>query len=368
MTAKRATNVGLLLLLVLPARPPLSATAGAQVSPSCSREMNRQETASRQFEAGAKRESMNFVLDDARREALSGVKARLEGDPTADALADMHRKWEEWQEFIEQGKTIETIFAELARCTKTGTSGCLNELIERNRNNVRLAGRVADALNDWIKSLGNDTISKAAERVERARGVMQNLTTGAGNLAMDAASGALQNCFSDMERRVEARHDPVDPRSAQPQSPPKPAAPSPAPRNSGGNGGGGSAGGMSAGTVARLAAGGVAAGAGLYVLNEYVKTTQCNQYETEVNSKVNGLIDAVNGLIQCVNASCVSSRQNSVNSAASSLNSTIGSWCTCLGPNAATELSAADKSTIQDLFAQMRSLGVSPGTLPSCFR
>lgn len=368
MTAKNVTTVGLLLLLLLPARSPFSATPSAQMSPSCNREMARQEAALRQFDADAKRESMNFMLDDARRAALSGVKARLEGDPTADGLAEMNQKWEEWQEYIEQGKTIETMLAKLSQCLKAGMKGCLNELLESNRESSRLLGRVNNALNEWIKSLGNDPISKAAERVERASGIMHNLTTQAGNLATGAATGAMQNCFRETERRVEARRDPVDTRSAQPQSPPLSPA-HPAPQKSGGNGGTGSGGGMGARTVAALAAGGVAAGVGVYALNEYAKQAQCNQYETEANSKLNGVIDAVNALLQCgTSASCASSRQSGVNSALSSLNSTIGSWCACLGPDAATELTAEDKASVRDLFSQMRSLGVNPGTLPGCFR
>lgn len=362
MTAKYVTTVGLLLLLLLPARSPFSATPSAQMSATCNAEMARQETALRKFNADAKRESINFTADDVRREALSGMKADLQGDPTAEALAELKERSEEWDEFIEQGKTIDTMLAELSRCMNAGLKGCLNELLEDNLKNSRLAGRVNDALNTWIKSLGNEPISKAVERVDRARGVMQNLTTGAGDLAMGAATGAMKNCFNDMERRVEAQRGEVDLRSAQPSSPPSPPAP-PAPLSSAKSGGG-----MGAGTVAALAAAGVAAGVGVYAANEYAKKAQCNQFEAEMQSRVDSVVNAANAISQCSTVSCVDSRQRTLNSASSDMLSTAGEWCTCLGPDAASELSAEDKATIRGLFSDLRSFGVNPGTLPSCFR
>jgi hypothetical protein len=47
---------------------------------------------------------------------------------------------------------------------------------------------------------------------------------------------------------------------------------------------------------------------------------------------------------------------------------TAGNWCTCLGPDAATELSPEDKAMVRDAFNDLRAAGVNPGSLPSCFR
>ena len=124
--------------------------------------------------------------------------------------------------------------AQISQCLEAGAGGCLNEFIERNRESARLLDRVAEATNAYIESLGNETISNAAARVERARGVLQNLTTRAGNLATGALSGAMQNCFGDFERGVDAGRDPVNTASVQPQPPTQPPTP---PVDLGGNSG-----------------------------------------------------------------------------------------------------------------------------------
>lgn len=229
MTTRYATIGVFGLSFLISATSPFVETARAQMPLSCNQEIARQEAALDQFAIDARRESIDFVLDDARRSALSGVRARLAGNRTSQALEGIRQRWEDWNGFIEQGRTLQAIMAQISQCLAAGAGVCLNELIERNREGARLLDRVAEATNAYIESLGNETISNAAARVERARGVLQNLTTRAGNLATGALSGAMQNCFGDFERGVEAGGDPVDTASVQPQPQPQPPTQPPAP-------------------------------------------------------------------------------------------------------------------------------------------
>ncbi len=258
---------------LISATSPFVETARAQMPASCDQEIARQEAALDQFTIDARRESIGFVLDDARRSALSGVRARLAGNPTFDALEGIRQRWEDWNGFIEQGRTLQAIMAQISQCLEAGAGGCLNELIERNRESARLLDRVAEATNAYIESLGNDTISNAAARVERARGVLQNLTTRAGNLALTGAlSGAMQNCFGDFERAVEAGRDPVDTASVQPQPQPQPPTQPPAPPvDLGGNSGDEPAeAGGGVNPIVPLAVAGGGGIAGYYLLKNYL--------------------------------------------------------------------------------------------------
>jgi hypothetical protein len=265
---------------------------------------------------------------------------------------------------------METMMGELSRClTVGGAGGCLNEITAKAKESTRLLGIANDGFNNWIKSLGDDTISKAAERVEKARSVMQNLGKRAGDMAMDATTGALKNCYNDMERRVQARQQTVDTPSAQLTGPQPPAAPRPpAPRNGGGTSApaaGGGHTGLIVGTAVAAAGGGI----GLYVASEYAKTHKCGTFEAEAQSKVDGITSAVNSLQLCgSNTSCLNSRLPAVNSAASSLSNTVAAWCTCLGPDGAADLSAADRALVGGAIADLRSSGFSTGALEACFR
>jgi hypothetical protein len=177
----------------------------------------------------------------------------------------------------------------------------------------------------------------------------------------------MQNCMQDMEQRVEARsNQEVDLRS-RPGAPPSALTPPTA-----GNGGGssaGSGGGMGAGAIAGLSAAAVGGGTALWYLSEAQKKAQCDALETEAYNKVNAMVNAANAINGCgSNTSCFNTRISAFNNAFSSFNTALGNWCTCLGPNAATELSATEKATFRDMYNEMRRIGVSPGTLPACFR
>ena len=272
MTTRYATIGVFGLTLLISATSPFVETARAQMPASCDQEIARQEAALDQFAIDARRESIDFVLDDARRSALSGVRARLAGNPTFDALEGIKQRWDDWNGFIEQGRTLQAIMAQISQCLEAGAGGCLNELVERNRESARLLDRVADATNAYIESLGNDTISNAAARVERARGVLQNLTMRAGNLALTGAlTGAMKNCFGDFERAVEAGRDPVETASVQPQPQPQPPTQPPAPPvDLGGDSGDAAEAGGGGNPIVPIAVAGGAGVGGYMLLKQYM--------------------------------------------------------------------------------------------------
>jgi hypothetical protein len=355
MTHRFAIVPALLVLLLAPAASPFSARPHAQVSASCSQELGGQEAALRQFNADAKKEALDFAVNDAREAALSGMRKNLEGDPTADALAEMQQKYEDWQEFLERGKTFEAMMADLSRCLTLGAGGCLNEIMAKARESARLLGIANDQFTNWIKSLGNDTISKAVERVEKARSVMQNLGRRAGNMAMDATKGALKNCFEDMQRRVEARKDQVDLRT---QLPPKPPTP----------GNGGSGGGPSVGKAIGVVAAGTAATAGaLIVVPKLLKSASgpdCSPQLATLDNTVSSLVSIAN--TNCgTNLSCLDSVISRANNAIATVIAAAGNVCACTG---ATPIDAQAKAEVRELFAALRDGGFSTGNLPGCFR
>lgn len=367
--ARYAAVVALLFALLAPATSPFSAQPQAQMSASCSQDMAKQDAAMRQFHADANKESIGFLANDVGDAALSGMKKTLEGDPTADAIKEWQQKYDDWREFLDRGKTVETMMGELSRClTLGGAGGCLNEIKAKAKESSRLLGIANDGFNNWIKSLGDDTISKAAERVEKARSVMQNLGKRAGDMAMDATTGALKNCYNDMERRVQARQT-VDTPSAQLTGPQPPAPPRPPSPRTGGGTSAPAAGGGHAGLIVGTAAAATAGGIGLYVASEYQKTHKCGTFLAELQTKVDSLLSAVNSLSACgSNVSCLTSRQSTLNGATSSLANTTASWCACLGPQGVQDMSASDRAALTESINYLRQSGYATSSLDSCFQ
>ena len=206
-----------------------------------------------------------------------------------------------------------------------------------------------------IKALTNATEADL-ELMKSTTARMKTVAQQLGKITRDLAS--LPPCDSTQIRRPES--------NAPPQLPNLPTPP----ENTSGNGsGGGGGGGMGAGSIVGYSAAAVGAGVGAKMLSDYQKKLQCDQYETKVQSDVQNVVNASNAIISCGQSiSCINSRQNTLNNASSGLLATAGEWCNCLGPSATSEISSADKAMLRDLLNQLRGLGVTSGTLPSCFR
>jgi hypothetical protein len=355
MAIRFASVVVLFGLLLVPAASPFTATAQAQVSASCSNEIGKLEAAQRQYNADATKAGVGFITDEVGNAALSGIKKDLAGDPSAAALADMEQKYQEYRESVERGLNYKAVFARLAQCLTTGKSGCLWEITAQSLETSRLSRRVHDALNDWIKSLGNDPISKAVERVEKARSIAENMAQSAGNMAMDAANGALKNCFNDMKQRVEAEKKLVDLRTNLPKSP------------TGTEKGGGKEGksvGKAIVVTSVLAAGTAAALVSIPQLVDSASGPDCSAQKAVMDGALSSLQNAVNNLSLCgSDIGCLTSRQGALTSATSAIANSGGNYCACLGVG--SQASAAERAEFQALAAAAK---VSPGNFPACMR
>ena len=220
MTTRYATIGVFGLSFLISATSPFVETARAQMPPSCDEAIASRQAALDQFGIDAPRESIGFVLDDARRSALSLVRGHLAGTRTLAVLDELRQRWDDHNSFIGHLRSLQDIFAEVSRClTAGGPRGCWDELTEwSNRAAVR-NDRAREAMNAYIESLENESTSNAAARVERAEGVLQNLTTRAANLTLTGQlSSDMQACFGDFEREVEASRT----ATAQPQPRPLP--------------------------------------------------------------------------------------------------------------------------------------------------
>lgn len=225
---------------------------------SCSEELARQDAALRQYETDARREGLHFALDDARRTALDAAKKRLAGDPTADAAKELKARWDEYQGYLEQHNVYQEVLREISACLKSANpTGCLTEPLKANLEPQRLMDRVNQAFAKWVQSLGNEAMSKAVDRVDRARSIMQNYTQRAAGMGMEAASRGIDSCLRDFDERVRRAQNtsaPVD------QPPPPPGAPQ-APGKKGG-----------AGKLVALGIGLGGAGLGAYYLGQQLGT------------------------------------------------------------------------------------------------
>jgi hypothetical protein len=215
-----------------------SSVAGTSVTAaSCSAELAAHDAALRQYEADATREGMTFAMDEANRparEALEAMKKRLAENPTAQAAKELKESWDAFQKYQKQHDVYREVLREISACLRSSNpTGCLTEPLKANLEPERLMVRVNEAFEKWVKSLGNEAISKAVERVDRARSIMQNYTQRAAGMGMEAASRGIDNCLRDFDQRVSQAQNTTAPVDVQP--PPPPGAP-PAPVKKGGAG------------------------------------------------------------------------------------------------------------------------------------
>src|SRR5687768_13557315 len=120
MMVNRYAIAALVVLLLLPATSPFAVRTFAQMSAACNREMARQDNALRQFNTDARRASADFLVNDAGRTALDGMKSNLAGDATADALEDARQSMQEYQDWLNSVDGIKNLLRDLRQCIDAG--------------------------------------------------------------------------------------------------------------------------------------------------------------------------------------------------------------------------------------------------------
>lgn len=207
------------VLLCVASDSPFSAALSAQSS--CTAEMNRQDAVLRKFEADAKSEAgLPFAADDVRRIGLDRIKADLKGDPTADAAKEIKDRLDKMNDYMARGQKFRDILGRWLQCANAGRSSCFDEINKYDRDLIALDAKLAQAVGKWIDALENDSISKAKDRVDRARSIMRGLADNATNMATGAAAGAMNNCLRDFNQRVQAAQNTSTPVNATPPAKP----------------------------------------------------------------------------------------------------------------------------------------------------
>lgn len=157
---------------------------------------------------------------------------------------------------------------------------------------------------------------------------------------------------------------------------------------SAGAGAGGAATGASTGAVAGsgAAAGGGLSATGIALTSAAVaggvvatkavvdatKGPSCSSEETALNNAGQTFSNDINTYVSCSNAARTSAQQNACDnqylSAFQKFLNSASAYCSCVGPAASADISADDKAAVRELFNELRSIGLNPGTLPSCYQ
>jgi hypothetical protein len=137
--------------------------------------------------------------------------------------------------------------------------------------------------------------------------------------------------------------------------------------------GAGSGGGLSTGAITGIAVAGGAAVAGAVYIPKLINEAsgpQCTSELSRLESTSNGLVNTEQNYSNCTisTRNVCTAQFNAFQSAAQAYFQAAGDLCTCLGPSFSTQLSAADKSAVQEAFNELRSEGFNLGTLPACYR
>lgn len=229
-----------LVLAGMPVAPP----AGAQTPAACDAAIESLERETDQLGGQLDREVREYVRGEAAESALRGIRNHYKSRPTSEALFDLKDKWDKWNEYVEYLRNARVTLQHLQDCLNT--PGC---------SPTEFAKRQHQAIAKWIQSFGNDSISAATERVNKAAKLIQDYVDRTLSLVNRGALATVQECNTQFERQVDATTTQVGTPSAG--SPPSSAPPQVSKPK-----------GMSTGAQIALygaaAAGGIAAGLMLY--------------------------------------------------------------------------------------------------------
>jgi hypothetical protein len=210
MTIKRWMLAVIVSLAAVPiARP---AAAPPQADASCATDLAQLQRQTQAFGRDVAAQNLEFLKNDVKDAAITGIRNRLAGDPTVDALEDLNKKVGELSSWEEDIKRSVSSIQDVSACWAL-TTGFTNCMIEASK-------RWNDAFARWVNSLGDAGLTQAAERVTKAASLIEDYHRRAFTMAMGAA---LNNCTDRFEQRVRAAEGNA-------------VSPSPAPRPRAGSG------------------------------------------------------------------------------------------------------------------------------------
>ena len=362
MTAKIASVAVLLFLVIYSATPSSGrAQAGVQAGGNCSQVIDQIARDHEALQRDARRKGFKFLIDDTVSTASAGLKPILEdsSNPTlflAGKLQTYKEEFDSWKALCEK---YQATFKDIEECA--AKPGC---------SLVDLAKRQNKAIREWLESLTDEGTQATIERVREASSLLQNYNSRLLGTAQGSMSAAV-SCMNQYDKLAHQLAEPVDlskssPKQPKPKSPPKQPAPKSPPEQlkpkSAGPGVGTAVG------VGALVGGGALGG--LIIKNAMAnKAPDCTSQYTAAMTAMTSMQNATNSLMACGgNSSCYNARMGAVNSAMQPLLSAASGLCTCWGSSVGSQLSASDKAAIQQLWSLLRSDGLNPGALPSCFQ
>jgi hypothetical protein len=192
------TLVGALLL-----SNPFSAGVAAQMSPACVRDLDRQDAEMKAFGRDVKTQNLDFVSDDAVGQSLTDLKDMAKGKPDQIALRKLQDLKEKTLTLAKELMTFEEMMSEISTCLKGGPPRCLSDI----------SGRQSAQYKKWLLSLGEETLSGAAERVNKARSLVQGYASKLMSQAENSISRGLENCIAETEKAVNQNKLTVDSRA-----------------------------------------------------------------------------------------------------------------------------------------------------------
>jgi hypothetical protein len=345
------TSTAVVLAVGLDWAAPVTARAQAVISggQSCSQMISKIDRDLGAFQKGMRDDTIDFIKSDALDAAGDAVSPIIDSSPTLAGAAKAQEYIDVLQRWRDTCSRYRTTFEDLESCVNT--KGC--SLLD-------LAKRQNQALKEWLDGIVSDNSPASLERVRKASSLLRNYTTQLEGNLEGGVNGAL-SCLKDYQQRANYNNpDPVDLRPPPPATPAPAPVPAPAPKSGGG---------ASVGKLVGVTLAGAAAVVGGVVLAKEIdkQLNDCSSQETAAMNGMTSTQNAVNNLVACgASTSCYDSRVGTFNSAWSSWANALGNWCNCLGVS--VPVSSTEKTAIQQLWASVRSIGLNPGTMPSCFQ
>lgn len=215
----RTSAVVVLLCAMFAPNAPYAAAPEAQAGGNCAAEIDRADRDLKEFSRELKKNNIDFISTDVTGASLTDIKSTLSGKPDEVITSRVQEIKQQIDGWVETAKNYQVAMDDILACLNT--KGC---------SMTALANRQNAALARWIKSLGDEGITAASERVKEASSILKSYNNRALNMATGTMTRAA-NCIADKTQAASTTAAPVDLRGT--------AAPQPAsstPSNPGGRG------------------------------------------------------------------------------------------------------------------------------------
>jgi hypothetical protein len=166
----------------------------AQSPAECEAAINKLQAGTEKLGKDLDADVKDFIKSEYADGVLTEIRAHYKSKPSVQKAFELKDKYDKFSSWVEETQRARVTMEDLGKCIQSNISGGGCSLIE-------FAKRQNEVIAKWIKSLGDEGLTAAAERVNKQANIIRTFTTGLLSTATNGTLDTLKKCETQVQQQ-----------------------------------------------------------------------------------------------------------------------------------------------------------------------